>query len=387
MTTQTVKGALATRDVAMTQINTYRNDFATMLPSHLTAAAWVRGAQGLLRKDAKLRAVANKNPGSFLAALLDCARWGLEPGLTYHLVPFGSEIVGIRDYKGIIELIYRAGAVSSVKAEIVYAKDHFDYDQESKGPPIHKPAESRDGRSAWFSSRDERGEMVGAYSYAIMIDGSVSQVVIMADWEIAEHKAASKTAHLADSMWQKWPRSAWKKTVARELEKWVPSSPEWITHKVRAERAGEEQPRQLSAAALALPPPLLDDEVLDGEVVPPAEPAPAPARDPGKAAPTTPDPAPARPPEADPGTQKPNQAQMRKLFKLLGEGGVTSDEGRHRLASHVLDHDLTTFKDLSADDVSQLITRLEKLKAEGRLGAQPTDPEQPDQPESAEEGQ
>lgn len=70
---------------------------------------------------------------------------------------------------------------------------------------------------------------------------------------------------------------------------------------------------------------------------------------------------------ADAGTQAPAKGQMNRLFALLGEGGVTSDEHRYRLASHHLDRDITSFKDLTASDVSRLITDLEKLKADGRL--------------------
>jgi RecT family len=81
---------------------------------------------------------------------------------------------------------------------------------------------------------------------------------------------------------------------------------------------------------------------------------------------------------ADAGTQKPNTGQMNRLFALLGEAGVKTDDARHRLAAHVLERDdVATFKDLTANDVSQLITRLEKLKSEGRLGGQPADPQTP----------
>jgi phage recombination protein Bet len=70
---------------------------------------------------------------------------------------------------------------------------------------------------------------------------------------------------------------------------------------------------------------------------------------------------------ADADTQAPPKGQMNRLFALLGEGGITSDEHRYRLASHHLDRDITSFKDLTASDVSRLITDLEKLKADGRL--------------------
>ena len=87
-------------------------------------------------------------------------------------------------------------------------------------------------------------------------------------------------------------------------------------------------------------------------------------------------------------TQPPNKNQMNRLFALLSEAGVKTDDARHRLAAHVLERDdVATFKDLTADDVSALITRLEKLKGEGRLGAQAdsqTPAEQPETPANIE---
>jgi hypothetical protein len=61
---------------------------------------------------------------------------------------------------------------------------------------------------------------------------------------------------------------------------------------------------------------------------------------------------------------------MTKLSKLMAEGGVTSDEARLRLVAHVLERgDVKSLDALTANDASQLITRLEKLKADGQLGA------------------
>jgi hypothetical protein len=84
---------------------------------------------------------------------------------------------------------------------------------------------------------------------------------------------------------------------------------------------------------------------------------------------------------ADAGTQAPAKGQMNRLFALLGEGGITSDEHRYRLASHHLDRDITSFKDLTASDVSRLITDLEKLKADGRLTKPAANATPADQPE------
>lgn len=93
----------------------------------------------------------------------------------------------------------------------------------------------------------------------------------------------------------------------------------------------------------------------------------------------------AKPPPAEPtaAPKPPNTSRRNRLFGLLDEAGAKTSEKRHRLASHALDRDITSFTDLSAADVEYLITRLEELKAEGKFpaaAAQDTPTEQPTQP-------
>ena len=161
--TETVSSAVATRSNAEAIITQYAGDFATVLPSHIKAETFVRLAQGVLRRNEQLQKIATHNPGSFLAALLEAARLGHEPGTEqFYLVPFGSEIQGIEGYRGVIERMYRAGAVSTVKAEIVRAKDHFAWKPTAMRVPEHEPD--------WFG---DRGPIKGAYAYADMKDGTV----------------------------------------------------------------------------------------------------------------------------------------------------------------------------------------------------------------------
>lgn len=257
MTTETVTNAVAKRDnTPQAMLGQYKQDFATVLPSHLPVDKWVRVAQGLLRRDEKLAKAAARNPGSFMSAMLECARLGLEPGDTFHLVPFGNEIQGIPDYTGEIELIYRAGAVSSVKAEIVYSGDAFRY-----SPDMERPEHKVD----WFG---DRGDMVGAYAYAVMKDGSTSRVVVMSRKQIEQVKAVSKTANFADSPWKRWEDRMWLKTVVKQLAKWVPSSPEYLQHALRAAVA-EPHAQPLPPAQPADVTHLGDGEhVVDAEIVP-----------------------------------------------------------------------------------------------------------------------
>lgn len=248
-------------------VEQYRNDFALVLPSHIKADQWVRVAQGLLRRNRQLARVAQQNPGSFLSAMLRCAHLGLEPGDTFHLVPFGSEIVGITDYTGEIELIYRAGEVATITAEIVRQGDVFiwqagalDTQQPPRWPgPMERPYHEVD----WFG---KRGDMIGAYAYAVMRSGAISRVVVMNRDQIDEVKAVSKTAKKADSPWQQWPDRMWLKTVVKQLAKWVPSSAEYREQLLRSTSTLEEVAPRLGAE---LPDPrrVDDDDIIDGEVI------------------------------------------------------------------------------------------------------------------------
>lgn len=343
------------------QIELYRQDFATVLPSHLKADTWIRVAQGLLRRDYKLRRVAKENVPSFLAALLDCARLGLEPGETYHLVPFGKEIVGIEDYKGLIELMYRAGAVESVKAEIVYEYDEYDFDPDTMKRPHHRPSALKTGRSNWFAAKEQRGEMVGAYCYCEMKGGGTSRVVQMAEWEIDEHRKASKTSGSADSMWQKWPRSAWLKTVVKEQSKWVPTSPEWITHKILAERLDQQPAPELSAAARSLPEASRDvsfpdrdsRSVIEGEVI---HPTASPAD--GEVLP-------------DDSGRFDRAKETRHMFALLKEGGIDPADRDTRLLimTRLLNRPapLESFHELTDSEIAGAVTFMRRHKDGGTL--------------------
>ncbi|WP_242890147.1 recombinase RecT [Actinomadura litoris] len=228
-----------------------------LLPSHVDSGSFVSLAKAHLRKDPKLMQAATADPSGYMMALTECARLGLVPGDTFHIVPFkkkggGYDFTGIVDYTGEIELIYRAGAVSSVKAEIVYAGDEFSF-----SPDMDRPAHHPD----WFG---ERGDMVGVYAYAVMKDGSTSRVVVMSRAEVMRVKAVSKTAGFSDSPWKLWEDRMWLKTAIHQLTKWVPTSAEYRREQLRAAVEADNLRGEVPAPGVVQPP---ADEVVDGEVV------------------------------------------------------------------------------------------------------------------------
>ena len=239
----------------MTPVETvarYRDDFASVMPSHVKPASWVRLAQGALRRDPKLAAAAASNPGSLLSSLLDAARLGLEPGSEqYYLVPFGGEVTGIVGYQGEVELIWRAGAVSSIKCEIVYERDYFVYDS-SMDRAEHRPD--------WFA---DRGQMIGVYAYAVMGNGATSRVVVLSKKDVERAKAVSRSSSSPSSPWAKWPEAMWRKTAVHELAKWVPTSAEFRAEQ-RADAVAVTEARHRPSA------PVVDaqtGEIFEGEIV------------------------------------------------------------------------------------------------------------------------
>lgn len=280
---QTISAAVATRDnTPGGLVKQYSQSFTAVLPSHVKPDTWVRLAQGALKKGKRVPApgggsctelelAATNNPGVFLASLLESARLGLEPGTEqYYLTPRKVkgklEILGIVGYQGYIELMFRAGAISSVVAECVYGGDEFEYQPGVHERPIH--------RIDWDS--EDRGRLRLVYAYAVMKDGATSKVVVLNKAAIEKIKASSQGANSEYSPWVKHEASMWLKSAVRQLAKWVPTSAEYMREQLRAaqEVAAEQRPADFAPAvevdgepADLSHLPVVDDGVIDGEVV------------------------------------------------------------------------------------------------------------------------
>lgn len=259
---------------AAATIEQYRGDFAALLPSHVEPDTWMRLAVGCLRRDPELRKAAEANVGSFAAALADAARLGLEPATEqFYLTPRktkrapGIEVVGIIGYQGIVELMFRAGAVQSVVAEVVREADQFDYQPGRDERPRHV--------IDWDSP--DRGALRLVYAYAVMQGGATSKVVVLNKAQIDAIKASSASARSNYSPWTTHPEAMWLKSAVRQLRKWTPTSAEYIRERMRAARDVAAEPlgsttlpaRDLGEILDTDDNPLhySDDEITDAEIV------------------------------------------------------------------------------------------------------------------------
>jgi recombination protein RecT len=271
MTANTVSNAIARQDDDQTprsMVEKYAPSFGNVLPEFITQDMFVSLANAALQRSPDLRCAAQADVWSLIHALMDCAFLGHLPGKGYALTARGVKdgrprsrdahptVVGIEEYTGKIERMYRAGAVRSIKADTVRANDHFKWEPTTMTVPEHKYDA--------LAPHAERGELRGVYAYAEMVGGGVSQVVVMNRDKVMQHKAKAATPFI----WNEWEEEQWLKTGLRRLEKFVPTSSEYLKQRIRAEA-------ERAKVTAALPPPPVDyaggadgDSPIEGGVVP-----------------------------------------------------------------------------------------------------------------------
>jgi recombination protein RecT len=267
---------VATREPAtLTEfIQTYQGDFARVVPAHVNVEAFVGLATAYVRRDPTLNAAAKANPASLILALRHCAALGHMPvkGI-YALVPFnnrkapgGKEVVGIEEYRGVVERMYRAGGVRAVKVEVGREGDPvFRFNRTRMALPEHEYDE--------FASDEDRGPLKAVYAWAVMLDGTISQVAWLNRHEIAKHRAVSRSG---DSFWGPpwpgegpWTQDMWKKTGMHVLERFVPTSSEYRWQVAAAESQASTGFKGLPDVPVSEYGPSPDDgDVVDAEVVP-----------------------------------------------------------------------------------------------------------------------
>lgn len=179
-------------------------EIARVLPKHVTPERMTRVALTSILKTPDLL---NCTPESLLNALLVCAQAGLEPdGRLAHLIPFGTTVQVIFDWKGLVALALRNGY------ESVWADKVCDGDQFS--------AEVKDGQKVichavdWMSAA-KRGE-VRCY-YALCRRGGVVDFEIMSKDEVESIKKRSRAGK--SGPWVTDFDEMGKKTVLRRLSK------------------------------------------------------------------------------------------------------------------------------------------------------------------------
>ena len=209
----------ATKAVATTSKKTTQDlmkamapEIAKALPAVMTPERFTRIALSALSNS---KALQEASPMSFIAAMMQAAQLGMEPN-----TPLGQcYLIGYRNhgnmevqfqlgYKGLIDLAYRSGEVSTIQAHTVYENDEFNYELGLDPKLKHVPAISN------------RGEQTHYYAVVKMKDGGYS-FAVMSKAEMTDYaKKYSKT--YANGPWQTNFDEMAKKTVLKKALKYAP---------------------------------------------------------------------------------------------------------------------------------------------------------------------
>lgn len=204
-------------DTAISLISRMKGEMSKALPMHLknNAERYARVAMTLIRENPKL---ASCDGASLLGALMTGTALGLDPSPQlgqYHIVPYKNKAQFILGYKGIIDLAFRSDRLATIFATEVYESDEFEYTLGLEQKLVHKPS----GLAA-------PGTITHYYAVAKFTNGGYVFCVMTREQIEAYGKKFSPSYKYDDSPWQTSPVAMGKKTVIRQLGKYMPLSPE-----------------------------------------------------------------------------------------------------------------------------------------------------------------
>ena len=221
--------------------------------------------QAAVKRGKPQEALVNCNPYSFAGALLTAAALGLEIGTgEAHLVAYKGECTFIPDYKGLAKLYWQHPLARHLDAQVVYARDDFDYAYGLDPFLRHKPA------------RGDRGPIEAYYAVAALSTDAKAFVVLTPD----ECKAlrggkVGPAANFKGGDPMHWME---RKTVLKQLFKLLPKSTTLQQALAADERTGSELHQQRAFENAAEPSAITAGtteaavDVATGEVLPVEEP-------------------------------------------------------------------------------------------------------------------
>lgn len=183
------------------------------LPSVITPERFTRMVLTALSSTPKLQTC---TPQSFLGAMMQAAQLGVEPNTPLgqaYLIPYGNVCQFQLGYKGLIDLAYRSGEVSSIQAHEVHENDVFEYEYGLEPKLKHVPAQK------------DRGNVIMYYAVLKLKNGGVGFEVMSR--EDVETFARKKSKAYSNGPWKTDFDEMAKKTVLKKVLKYAPLKTEF----------------------------------------------------------------------------------------------------------------------------------------------------------------
>jgi recombination protein RecT len=182
---------------------------AMVLPRHLTPDRMARVTCTAIMRNPKLLEC---TPESLLQAMMLCSQMGLEPdGRNAHMIPYGTNVQLILDWKGLVALAERNG-VKNIRAVAVCDKDEFSFSIEDGIPKLRHV----------INWKAERGAAYAYYGTCVRNDQF--DVEVMTKGEVDKIRQRSKAS--GSGPWVTDYDEMAKKTVLRRMSKRWDISPE-----------------------------------------------------------------------------------------------------------------------------------------------------------------
>lgn len=164
------------------------------------------------KNNKQLGSAIQANPVKFAIYLKNLITLGVDISQRQaYFLPYGNEITSVLDYKTLMALIKKHTNVKSIDAQLVYENEKFHVEQGKVVEHTQNP----------FTSKDEKGKLIGAYSVFTLDDNTKDYYFASLD-EINKVKECSKSANSKFSPWNNWFDEMVKKTVIRKGMKFYP---------------------------------------------------------------------------------------------------------------------------------------------------------------------
>lgn len=204
-------------------INKMSGEIAKALPSVITPERFTRIILSAVSTTPKL---ADCTPASFMGAMMQAAQLGLEANTPLgqaYLIPRwngkkkSNEVSFQIGYKGLLDLAYRSGQVSTIGAYVVYEHDEFSYCLGLNPDIKHVPV------------MQDRGEPVAFYAIVKMKDGGFA-FDVMSIQDVRDHaqKFSESVKNGTFSPWTTNFEEMAKKTVLKRALKYCPMKSDFV---------------------------------------------------------------------------------------------------------------------------------------------------------------
>ena len=214
------------------QVKAMEREIAKALPSVITPERFTRIVLSAISTNPKLGSC---TPTTFLGAMMTAAQLGMEPNTPLgqaYLLPYWNgknkcfECQFQLGYKGLIDLAYRSGEVSTIQAHVVRENDKFSYSFGLNPTLEHVPA-----------IRD-RGDNIAVYAVFRTKDGGFGFEVM--SWDDAMEHGKKYSKSYGAGPWQTNPEEMAKKTVLKRVLKYAPLKSDFVRQVAQDETIKQE---------------------------------------------------------------------------------------------------------------------------------------------------